>query len=214
MMPNSDSTIFNIVLLRHGESLGNAEGYHQGQAEFPLTEIGFSQAKALADYLLTHGDRFDQMISSPQLRARQTAEVIAQTLGCKIEYDPIWMERDNGVYAGMSHKEAQVKYPYPEFVSIYERIGLTGESQWELYLRGGQAIQRVLYKKPGSYLVVSHGGILNMTLKAILGNPPQANFQGPHFRFRNTAFASLTYQPDVQVWEITAINARPHWREE
>ncbi len=210
-MTDSNLAEFHIILLRHGESLGNAEGYHQGQAEFPLTDTGLSQAHALADYWLDHGTYFDQIISSPQKRARQTAEIIANALGCEVEFDPIWMERDNGVYAGMSHKEAQIRYPYPEFIPIYERIGHTGESQWELYLRGGLAIQRVLYKQLGHYLVVSHGGILNMTLKAILGIMPQANFQGPRFRFRNTAFASLTYQPDQQVWEIIAVNSRPHW---
>lgn len=35
---------YHLTLLRHAESLGNAEGYHQGQAEFPLTDHGISQA--------------------------------------------------------------------------------------------------------------------------------------------------------------------------
>jgi len=202
---------FYLILLRHGESIGNAEGYHQGQAEFPLTETGIAQAKALGNYWKTNGIIFNLIISSPQSRARQTAEIIAQTLGCQVEFDSIWMERDNGVYAGMHQNEAQEKFPYPSFVPVYEPIGHSGESQWELFLWGGRAIQGVLFKTPGHYLVVSHGGILNMTLKAILGIMPQANFQGPRFRFRNTAFTSLTYNPDQQIWTVNAVNSRPHW---
>ena len=171
---------------------------------------GISQAQALAAYWHQTGAQFTQIISSPQTRARKTAEIISNRLGCEIEFDPVWMERDNGLYAGLKHEEAQHKYPYPEFTPIYEKIGRKGESQWELFLRGGRAIQQLLNKPAGKYLVVSHGGILNMTLKALLGIQPEANFQGPHFRFRNSAFASLVYKPDQQVWEIHAINSTPH----
>lgn len=209
-MSDSGSQEYQIILLRHGESLGNAEGYHQGQAEFPLTETGISQAQALAEYWQKTGAQFTKIISSPQTRARKTAEIIAKYLHCEIEFDPVWMERDNGLYAGLKHEEAQSKYPHPEFTPIYEKIGRSGESQWELFLRGGRAIQQLLYKPAGKYLVVSHGGILNMTLKALLGIKPEANFQGPHFRFRNSAFASLVYKPDQQLWEIKTINSTPH----
>ena len=212
-MISANKLEFHITLLRHGESKGNAEGYHQGQSEFPLTEKGRSQARSLADYWQKKRVQFSQIISSPQMRARETAEIIAKRLCCEIKFESIWMERDNGLYAGMKHEEAMIRYPHPEYIPIYERIGRTGESQWELYLRGGKAIQQILYKPIGNYLVVSHGGILNMTLKAILGIMPEANFQGPHFRFRNTAFASLVYKAYPQTWEVHAINAMPHWKE-
>ena len=209
-MSDSRSPEYKIILLRHGESLGNAEGYHQGQAEFPLTETGISQVQALAKFWQKSGAKFTKIISSPQTRARMSAEIIANCLHCEIEFDPVWMERDNGLYAGLKHEEAQRKYPFPKFTPIYEKIGRSGESQWELFLRGGRAIQQLLFKPAGNYLVVSHGGLLNMTLKALLGIKPEANFQGPHFCFRNTSFASLVYIPDQQVWEIHAINSTPH----
>ena len=84
--------IYHIALLRHAESVGNAEGYHQGQAEFPLTERGQEQARALASYWQERGEVFDHCISSPQKRTRETAEIVAGTLGLKIEFDPVKMK--------------------------------------------------------------------------------------------------------------------------
>jgi broad specificity phosphatase PhoE len=213
-MSETQPTEYHIVFLRHGESVGNAGGYHQGQSEFPLTEKGRAQAQALADRWLSDRMTFDIVIASPQPRARQTAEIVVGSLGYEIEFDPVWKERDNGVYAGLHQDEAKEKYPYPEFVPIYERTGQTGESEWELFLRGGRAIQSILHRSPGRYLVVSHGGILNMTLRAILGIVPQANFQGPRFRFQNAAFATLIYYPDRHTWYVSGINDRTHWNEE
>jgi 2,3-bisphosphoglycerate-dependent phosphoglycerate mutase len=205
--------LFHITLLRHGESIGNALGYHQGQSEFPLTEKGQAQAKSLADRWLSEGVLFDYVVASPQPRARQTAEIIADVLGLQVEFDPVWMERDNGVYAGLHMDEAKIRYPYPDYISLYDRTGKTGESEWELYLRGGRAIQSILHRSPGRYLIVSHGGILNKTLQAILGIVPQTNFQGVRFRFGNTAFASLTYDPERHNWHVHSINERTHWEE-
>jgi broad specificity phosphatase PhoE len=212
-MSNKLEKKYQITLLRHGESVGNAQGYHQGQSEFPLTSNGQAQANALGEWWLSKRTGFDLIISSPQSRARQTARIIAGILGIRIEYDEMWMERDNGVYAGLHIDEARIKYPRPETISLYERIGKTGESDWELYLRGGQAIQSVLHRNPGRYLVVSHGGILNKTLHAIFGMSPQTNFQGIRFRFRNTAFATLTYNQERHVWYVNGINDRPHWED-
>jgi 2,3-bisphosphoglycerate-dependent phosphoglycerate mutase len=207
---SGENSIFYITLLRHAESIGNANGYHQGQADFPLTERGKNQAYALTEYWVSHDMRFDTCLASPQSRARETAEIIAPVLGLDIEYDPVWMERDNGIYAGLKQDEARQRYPYPDFQPLYEPIGQTGESEWELYMRGGRAIQSLLHRPPARYLVVSHGAILNMTMRALLGITPQANFQGTRFKFRNSAFASLTYRPDVHEWMVHGVNQRPH----
>jgi len=209
----TNNSEYHLTFLRHGESVGNATGYHQGQSEFPLTTKGRLQARALAELWASEGKKFDHIISSPQSRARETAEIITQKLEHNLELDEVWMERDNGVYSGLHQDEAKEKYPFAEFVSIYDPIGKIGETNWELYLRGGLAIQSILHRPPGRYLVVSHGGILNMTLCAILGITPQANFQGPRFRFQNTAFATLIYEADRHIWIVVGINERPHWNE-
>jgi 2,3-bisphosphoglycerate-dependent phosphoglycerate mutase len=201
---------YNLTLLRHGESIGNAEGKHQGQADFPLTEQGKAQARALAERWLSEKTTFDLIISSPLARARGTAQILADALQIPLEFNPLWMERDNGKLAGLRPEEATVTYPQPAFIHPYLPIGQTGESQWELYLRAGNAIQGLLHHAPGNYLIVSHGGILNMVLYAILGITPQANFYGPRFRFGNTAFATLSYKPDEHKWYVHGINDQAH----
>ncbi|MBC8504516.1 MAG: histidine phosphatase family protein [Anaerolineales bacterium] len=210
---SNNPPVYHITLLRHGESIGNAEGYHQGQAEFPLTEKGRLQAHALAKFWLKEGRVFDQAIASPQSRAKETAEIITSSLGVPLEFDEVWMERDNGIYAGLRHTEAMEKYPQPDFIPSYEPIGEEGESQWELYLRGGIAVQSLIHRPPGRYLVASHGGLLNMAMYAILGITPPPNFHGPRFRFRNTSYVTLSYYPDRHIWYVHGINQRDHWNE-
>lgn len=220
-MINEDSTeqdLYYITLLRHGESTGNAGGYLQGQADFPLSDTGRDQIQALAARWLSEGVTFDRVISSPLLRARETAEIIAEKLASSqdseeipVEFDPVWMERDWGLISGLHHSEAEERSPRPEFIPTYQPIGVTGESQWELYLRAGRGIQALMDKPAGRYLVVSHGAILNMAMYAILGIVPQANFHGARFLFHNTGFAKLVYDPAEHIWLVEGVNDYAHW---
>lgn len=209
----NNQEIFEITLVRHGESVGNAQGYYQGQHDFPLTETGIKQVKALCQRWLIERKKYELVISSPLTRARQTAEILSQTLDIPLEINPLWMERDAGKISGLRPQEADDIYPRPDFMSIYQPIGISGESQWQLYLRAGRAVEDLMNHSPGSYLVVSHGGLLNMVLYAILGITPQANFQGAHFHFRNASFGLLTYYPDNHSWVVDRLNDRQHWLE-
>jgi len=203
--------LYHITLLRHGESVGNADGYHQGQFDFELTETGRLQVRTLAERWQAKGNQFDAIIASPLARARQTAEILTESLSVPLEFDLLWMELNNGVLAGLKHEVASEKYPRPDFRNPYTPIGQTGESEWELYLRAGKAVQSLLYRSPGRYLVVSHGGILNMALRAILGITPQANWQGASFRFLNTTYAVLEYDPQRHRWGLDQFNPQAHW---
>lgn len=214
MQDNNANSKFTITLLRHGESVGNANGYYQGQSDFPLTEKGEQQAKALAHRWKNEAVIFDRIISSPLARARQTAQIIANGLAAPLEFNSDWMERNNGVLDGVKAEEAGELYPRPAFIHPFQPIGFSGETQWELYLRAGRAVQELLHRPPGRYLVVSHGGLLNMVLYVALSIVPQANFQGPHFRFHNTAFARLEYTPSQHDWLVERLNDRLHWSEE
>ena len=124
------------------------------------------------------------------------------------------MERNNGLLSGLRPEEARLKAPRPDFMNPYFPVGKTGESQLQLYLRAGRAVQSLVRSEPGRYLVVSHGGLLNMVLYSILGLAPQANFQGARFRFRNASFASLIYQPDQHIWTLERLNDQEHWKPE
>jgi broad specificity phosphatase PhoE len=212
-MPDSSESHF-FVFLRHGESVGNAEDRFQGQFDFPLTEKGRAQAQAVAKRWQAEGMHFDRAVSSPLLRAAQTAEIVASGLGIPLELDPLWKELDNGVLAGLKSDEAAERYPRPDFIHPYLHIGGSGESRWEVYLRAGHAVQALLDRPAGRYLVVAHGGILNMAVYAILGIPVQADYTGPTFRFENTSFATLTYAPAEHHWRLIGLNDRAHWRSE
>jgi broad specificity phosphatase PhoE len=211
--PSTASPFYTIVLLRHGESVGNVEGFHQGQVDYALTPRGAAQVKSLLRRWKREAVTFDCIIASPLKRASQTAELIAQALQVPWQLDPDWMERDVGLLGGLRPEEAAEVAPRPVFMHPYQAVGETGESQWELYLRAGRAVQNLLKLPPGRYLVVSHGGILNLAFYAILGIPPQANFTGPRFRFANTAFATLTYRPDEHKWAVLGVNDHTHWKE-
>jgi 2,3-bisphosphoglycerate-dependent phosphoglycerate mutase len=204
---------YHITLLRHAQSVGNLEKYHQGQVDFPLTEQGERQAEALAQRWLNEGRQFDLAITSTLARASRTAEIITQKLNIPLQTNPIWMERDNGALGGLKFEESEILHPHTDFLHLYQPIGETGESQWELYLRAGRAIQSLINQPPGRYLVISHGAILNMVLYTILGIPPQANFQGARFRFRNTAFATFLFRPTTHNWVMIGLNDRRHWED-
>jgi 2,3-bisphosphoglycerate-dependent phosphoglycerate mutase len=202
---------YRITLVRHGESAGNAGSIYQGQHDYPLTDTGLLQARLLGERWQAEGLQFDRILSSPLARAHQTARVIAESIPAEIVLDSNWMERDFGRLSGLTAAEAAEKEPRPAFIGLYDPVASTGESQWELYLRAGRAVQDLLLRPPGSYLVVSHGGILNMAMHAILGITPTPNFQGPHFYFRNTSFARFNYRPEEHNWQLLSFNDQQHW---
>ncbi len=101
--------------------------------------------------------------------------------------------------------------PGRTFINPYEDVGGSGEGDWELFLRGGQALHSLLRQPLGVYLIVSHGGLLNQILHAAVGITPHANAGGPRFRFENTAFARLIYFPSLHRWEFDALNDHAHW---
>jgi 2,3-bisphosphoglycerate-dependent phosphoglycerate mutase len=203
-------TAYTLTFLRHAESVGNVEKRFQGQAEFPLSDTGREQARKLANRWQTEGVHFDQIIASPLARSRETAEIIAEQLSATLELDAIWMERDNGDMAGMHFDEARRVEAEVPFFHPFLRLGRNGETEWELYLRAGSAIQNILYRPPGAYLIVSHSGMLNKVMFAILGIPVQPNFQGPRFSLENTGFSCLRYTPENHQWRVICMNDHAH----
>jgi broad specificity phosphatase PhoE len=201
---------FIITLLRHGESVGNAEARWQGQADFPLTDTGRVQARALAERWQAEKMTFDRIFASPLLRARETAEIVASALNVPVELNPVLMERAIGEYSGLTGEEVR-QFARPEFINPYDAVGGDGEGDWALFLRAGQALHQLLRQPVGKYLVVSHGGLLSQFMHAVIGIAPHANNGGPRFRFGNTGFSRLFYFPSQHRWEIDTHNDRTHW---
>jgi len=208
-MSPSDRPIYTFVFLRHGESVGNAEARWQGQSDYVLTEKGREQARALAKRWKSENVKFDLIISSPLVRAKETAEIIASALNMRVKFDSILLERHIGEMEGLTVEEVRKK-PQPPYVTPYDPIGGEGEGDWALFLRAGQALHNLVRRPPGSYLIVSHGGLLNQLMNAIVGIAPHIDPSGVRFRFENTAFARVIYFPHQHRWAIDALNDHAH----
>lgn len=206
--------IYEFTFLRHAESVGNAEVIYQGQGEFPLTAKGITQAQVLARRWKKDGITFDRIISSPLGRAKQTAEILQSSLEAPLIFDPVWMERHNGALSGVSQQEAKKVFPRPEFIGLYDPTGGSGESDWALYLRAVKALTGLLKNLPGRYLIVSHGGLLNKALAAILGVPLTPNLAGVRLRFANTGFCQIAYTPEENRWRVHQLNDSRHISED
>jgi len=112
------------------------------------------------------------------------------------------MERNRGNHQGFSHEEIERIYPRPPFIKLFDPIGENGESEWQLHLRAGNALQSLFENPPGEYLIVSHGAFLNKVLHIIFGIKLQANFQGLHFELRNTGYTRLEYHTERNRWQM------------
>ena len=109
---------------------------------------------------------------------------------------------NSGPLAEMSFEDALKRYPPPLFRGPYEPYHGSGESDWEVYRGAAKAIESLVRRGPGRYLVVAHGGILNAALRAIVGAGPFVNRQGIAFCFGDTGYARLMYDPARHLWSM------------
>lgn len=196
-----------FTFLRHGRSRADDENVHEGRYDSPLTEVGRAQVQARAQEFVQQHVHFDAIIASPLQRAHETAAMIGQALNVPVETDPDWMERDNGPLAGMPFDLAEERYPQASFRNPYESPHGAIESDWHLYCRAAGAVEKVIRRGAGHFLVVAHGGILNAALMGVVGAQPSANQQGIVFGFGDTGYARLRYSPAQHIWCLLAFKA-------
>lgn len=166
------------------------------------------QARVLASYWQSLALQFDLIVSSPLLRASQTAEILANSLKVPIEFDPTWKERNFGRLQGAELHEINQRTPAVDFFHPYEPIGGNGESQLDLFIRASQALQKIIRQPAGSYLVVSHGGILNKALYVVMGITPQGHYNSPIFHFANLGYAQLRFNSSSRQWAVLSLNSQ------
>jgi 2,3-bisphosphoglycerate-dependent phosphoglycerate mutase len=165
--------------------------------------VGRAQAQQRLEEFRAKQFHFDRIISSPLQRARAVAELMSEGLGVPLELDPDWMEQDNGKIAGLPYEEAEQRFPRPLFRSPYEKpYDGSGESEWETYTRAARAVQNLVNRGAGSYLVVAHGKILNCALWAIFGLSPSNGTPSLRFSFADLGYAVLEYRPDRHTWHL------------
>jgi phosphohistidine phosphatase len=77
----------DLYLLRHAHA-GNPDAWTGDDSERPLSAKGRGQAERLARFLASIGLKLDSIVTSPKVRARQTAEPVAAALGVHYITDP------------------------------------------------------------------------------------------------------------------------------
>ncbi len=203
-------TDYLLTFLRHGQSAGNKKNYFQGQSDTLLTDAGRGQVKRLIDCWQTENKHFDKVISSPLIRARTTAELIAEAQGLQVEIDPLWIERDTGKLTEVDRDEARSLPFFNENYTPFSVMGENGEGDWLLFTRACKALNSILSRPSGIYLIVSHGGLLNQVLRVIVGVVPQPNSMGVSFYLDNTGYATVAVNLAEYRWRIMALNDTHH----
>ncbi len=105
--------MYQLVLIRHGESTWNLENRFTGWTDVPLTDTGISQAKAAGHLLREEGFDFDIAYTSVLKRATHTL------WHCLDSMDRTWLpvvnswrlnERHYGALQGLNKAETAKKY--------------------------------------------------------------------------------------------------------
>ena len=160
-----------LLIIRHGESEADLLDVHEGRADFALTERGHRQAQAMAQYV-AENYHIDRIYASTLTRAMQTARHLSDATGVPIQPEPDLMEFNNGLLAGLPHKEAAEKYPrvpdLPPDKSVYEQ-----ESLVEFRDRAERILTKILAEasENDTVAVVTHGGTINQLYHAFLKLP-------------------------------------------
>ena len=163
-----------LLLVRHAESEANAEGRVQGHADFGLSQRGRAQAEILGaslsarDFVPTH------VYSSPLRRSAETAAILARSWQASIMPWGDLKEHDVGVMSGLTWDEAADRFPDidRELETARQLSGVPGAEP--LHARRARA-QRVVdaviadHAAGDVIAIVSHGGILQQILAALLG---------------------------------------------
>jgi 2,3-bisphosphoglycerate-dependent phosphoglycerate mutase len=160
-----------VLLVRHGQSQGNAERRFGGHSPTPLSELGHRQAGATARTLAAEG--VTAIYSSDLLRAVETAEPLARTTGLEINRTSALRERSVGLMEGLTFEEAAEAYP-EEYAALlrrdFEHVLRGGESYRQLLDRASAELDRAVERHRGGTIVVfSHTGTICILVLHLMG---------------------------------------------
>jgi len=165
-MSASPAAVTRMILIRHGQSASNAEGWLSGQETCGgLTDLGVAQAEALCTRLAADPSmRPDAVLVSTMARAVQTAEIISEPLGVVPEQHADLMERTAGEAEGLTIAQYTEKYGIAPWTDWENPLGPGGESGPEFTQRVITATDRVVEEHRGKTVwVVCHGGVIMVT---------------------------------------------------
>ena len=160
-----------VLLIRHGESRGNAERRFGGHSPTPLSELGHRQAEATARAL--SNERVTAIYSSDLLRAVQTAEPLARATGLEITKTSALRERSVGLMEGLTFEEAAAAHP-EEYAALlrrdFEHVLAGGESYRQLLDRAAAELDRAVERhRGGTVALFSHTGTICILALHLMG---------------------------------------------
>jgi broad specificity phosphatase PhoE len=201
-----------LLLIRHAESVGNAERRLQGQGDFPLSHRGILQAERLAQFLAAD-ELPTALYTSPLLRTKQTADRISAICSCPVQLLPQVREYDFGEASGLTWTEIADRYPdliaavrartpdYPKY---------PGEEGREHFrARVCDAVLSVVAENASvdRVAIVTHAGPIVVTCLEVLGLP----YQRPAaFAVENCSITTIEYSEKEPV--LLATNDTCHLR--
>ncbi len=161
---------------RHGESTANTLKIISNRDEsHGLTETGIQQAESLAERLSS--EKIIRLYTSPILRAQQTSRILADRLNLSVVVEDALRENDCGTLEGRGDEEA-----WAIMIELFQ-AWMRGRSR-DVKMAGGESFDDIAKRfmpfmhglvqesqgKPGSILLVSHGGLLYTMLPLLLEN--------------------------------------------
>ncbi|WP_026196161.1 histidine phosphatase family protein [Corynebacterium lubricantis] len=186
-----------LVMLRHGQTDYNANHRMQGQLDTQLSSVGIEQARSAAKYV---GNlNIVKIVSSDLTRAKDTADIIANTLGLDVTIDARLRETDLGHWQGRTHEEVDSEYVGARAAWRHNPGWAPpgGESRLEVARRARPAIDELMASFPDwegqAVLIVAHGGTISALTSNLLGLAPT---QYPLLSgLKNTNTSQLTARP-------------------
>ncbi|AHM57602.1 phosphoglycerate mutase (plasmid) [Peptoclostridium acidaminophilum DSM 3953] len=180
-----------LILVRHVQTVANAENRIYGRLDSDFTGEGLAQLEWLRREL-AH-ERVDAVFSSPMSRALSVAKEMSKTLQLGTETIQVrdeLSEMDFGIFEGLTYEEAMQRHPvewesYCESCMEYKIPG--GESFAEFERRIGEFIES-LEDDDSTVLIVTHGGVVQSIMTRLLGF---ASEQRWHFRVRPASIVEI-----------------------
>lgn len=184
MSPMRSARPTELILIRHGQTEGNLRRLLVGRTDMPLDDIGRRQAMATADFAAASYQP-DLVISSPLIRARDTAAEIGHRLGLPVEIEPGLVELDFGDVEGWAIEEALTHHPHMAEVLLDpngdDYSWPNGEMLGDFHRRVAVCFDMLVAKhREHHVLIVTHGGVIGSYYAQIDGRNPN-DFTGYHF---------------------------------
>lgn len=204
-----------ILILRHGQSEGNASGRFGGQGPTPLTDKGRRQAEYTGRALFKEGS-IDAVYTSDLVRAVQTAEPFCRIAGIEPVATAALRERSVGLFTGCTFAEAEARWP-THYAAMMARESDScppeGESAADCAARATALCDQVIERyEGGRALLVSHAFAINLLLLHLCGMEHRTHGQRLFFRTDNCGLHRLK-RAENGLWTIHALNDRAHLAE-